>query len=122
MTVHPEHAGLCAEVVLNDEPLKEYDDEEANEDRSSETITNYVQVDSAAHFGVRYTLPKGLTGEYGVRSQLLLDGKTVCSSFHHRQAIEQGDVTTCLDKFFTTMNGGNYEQRFRFAQLQIGQS
>jgi hypothetical protein len=122
MAIHPEHPGLCAEVVINDEALKEYDDEEANEDRRPETITTYAQVDSEAQFGVRYTIPSDLTGEYGVRSRLLLDGKKMCTYVHPRRDFDQDDVIKYLDKFYTTMNGSNYVQHFRFAQLQIGDS
>lgn len=122
MAIHPEHPGLCAEVVVNDEALKEYDDEEANEDLRPESITTYVQVDSDAHFGVRYTIPIHLTGEYGVRSQLLVDGRRMRTYYNTRRDFEQNDVTKCLDKVHTAMNGSKYEQRFRFAQLQIGES
>ncbi|KAH7389620.1 hypothetical protein DE146DRAFT_738909 [Phaeosphaeria sp. MPI-PUGE-AT-0046c] len=119
MAVHPEHPGLCAEVVINEESLKEYDDEEAIEEPPSENITKYAQVDTDTNFGVRYTIPMGLTGECGVRSQLLLDGKRICSRVHRRQEIEGGDITNCLDKLHTTINGANYQQRFRFSQLRI---
>lgn len=122
MPYHPDFPELCAEVVVNDEALKEYDDEEDSQEHPTEVISKYVQVDSDAHFGVRYTIPADLTGECGIRSQLLLDGKTITSYFHSRQGIERGGVTNCLDKFYTTIDGSNYEQRFRFAQLQIGQS
>lgn len=121
MAIHPEHPGLCAEVVIDDEALQEYDDEEADEDGPPETITKYAQVDSDAHFGVRYTIPSDLTGEFGVRSQLFLDGKRISTSVHSRRQFEENDVANYLEKYYTTMNGSNYEQRFRFTQLQIGE-
>ena len=65
MAIHPDYPGLKAEVVVDGEPLKEYDDDGVPQPK---TLTKYVEVCSDAHFGVRYTIPQGLTGKCGVQS------------------------------------------------------
>jgi hypothetical protein len=118
MAIHPNYPGLSADVVVGgDEPLREYDDDEP---LRPHIMTKYVEVESDAHFGVRYTIPKGLHGTCGVRSNLIIDGKSVRSYTHSNKQIERHSITNRLDSILTTFGGSNYSQKFRFCQLRIG--
>jgi len=72
MAIHPKHPGLKAEVVVDYHPLKGYDEDE-------KMVAKYLQVDDDSKFAIRYKIPKGLSGESGVRVKLKIDGKTVAS-------------------------------------------
>jgi hypothetical protein len=117
MAIHPDHPGLVAEVVVNGQALREYDDDGQPQLR---TVTKYVEAVSDARFSVRYTIPKGLTGVCGVRSNLMIDGRNARSQTtpHHR--IEECKVTEHLKSLITYHGGASYSQDFRFSQLHIG--
>jgi hypothetical protein len=123
MAISPDYPGLIAEVVVNGEPLKEYEDSDADasEERQAHAITRYVQVDSDAQFGVCYTIPKDLNGACGVKSELKVDGKYAVHFCHKPEPIAKHDVTKCFDKVYSTIDGGDYTQKLRFSQLHIGQ-
>ena len=117
MAIHPDYLGLKAEVVVDGQALKEYDDDGVPQ---SKTLTKYVEVCSDAHFGVRYTIPQGLTGTCGVQSALLIDGKCVVSWNHPQQKLERYGTTRCLQDTYSEVDGSEYTQKFRFSQLNIG--
>jgi hypothetical protein len=120
MAIHPNHPGLSAEVVVDWELLKEYDDDSGG-DGHSKVVKKYVQVDHDAQFGICYTIPKGLTGAAGVRSALQIDGKTVVKQTTPYEQLDKVNATRCAHQTCGTTNGRNYTQKFRFAQLNIGQ-
>jgi hypothetical protein len=122
MAISPDYPGLIAEVVVNGEPLKEYEDHDADtsDERQAHVVTRYVQVDSDAHFGIRYTIPKDLNGTCGVRSDLKVDGKNAVFFSHRPESIAKHNVTKCLDKVYSTIDGADYTQKLRFSQLHIG--
>lgn len=121
MAVHPDHPKLSAEVVVDYEPLKEYDDDDDGSG-DSRIVTKYVQVDDDAQFGVRFTVPKGLTGECGVRSVVKIDGKTVLSQTLPPQQLNKCDATRRIFRTFGYANGQKFTQNFQFSKLNIGQS
>jgi hypothetical protein len=121
MVIHPIHPKLGAEIVINSEPLKEYDDDgEVCED--TKVVTKYVQVEDDAQFGVRYTIPRGLTGVAGVRGAVKIDGKIVVQQTIPSQQLDKCDATRRAHQTRGNTNGRNYTRKFRFAQLNIGQS
>ena len=72
MAIHPDHPELKVEIVVDDEALKEYARDEDEQDWKN--ITKYVQASSGAFFAVRYTIPKALFAEHGVRAVVGVDG------------------------------------------------
>jgi hypothetical protein len=120
MAIHPNFPGLSAEVVVDSNPLMEYRDEDNKAGEQSDAITKYVQVTSDTNFGVCYTIPKGLHGARGVRSNLKVDGKSVRSYNHSHAQLAKHNVTNCIDTVSSTIGGSNYTQRLRFSQLHTG--
>jgi hypothetical protein len=121
MVVHPDHPGLSAEVVVDHQSLKEYDDD-ADGDPRYKAVTKYVQVDVDSKFAVRYTIPQGLSGGCGVQSRLKIDGKGVSSRTHPPQQLLRRDCTRHFTRTSGHIDGRNFTQDFRFAQLSIGRS
>lgn len=122
MAVHPEFPGLSAEVVVNGEPLKEYDDDDHSSAGNWNNIAKYVEVNNEALFGVRYTIPHGFSEEFGVKTNLTIDGKHVRSYTHNQYQVvhSKRDIVKCLDECYSTVDGIKYTQKFRFSQLHIG--
>jgi hypothetical protein len=51
MAVHDDCPGLTAEILVGDEPLKEYKD--AEEEETPKTTTRYIECRSGAEFVIR---------------------------------------------------------------------
>tara|TARA_R110002003_G_scaffold52_6_gene4370 strand:+ start:11107 stop:11484 length:378 start_codon:yes stop_codon:yes gene_type:complete len=117
MAIHPDYPGLHAEVVVGSESLKEYDDDGESQPK---VITKYVEVNLDAHFGVRYTIPRGLSGNFGVRTNLNIDGIATCSSTHGYEKINHRNVHNCFELAYSNVDGLTYTHKFRFSQLHIG--
>jgi hypothetical protein len=117
MAIHPDYPGLSAEVVVDGQPLREYVDDELPQPG---IVTTYIEVETNADFAVRYTIPKGLNGVCGVRGNLRIDGKNICSRNIVHKQLEKRDVTKCLDSLFLNRGTSSYTQKFRFSQLRIG--
>jgi hypothetical protein len=122
MAIHPERPGLSAEVVVDGEPLREYNDDEHSSTRDANVIAKYVEVNNEALFGVRYTIPQGFSEEFGVKVTLTIDGKRVRSYTHNQYQVRlaKRNIMNCLDLCNSTVDGIKYTQRFRFSQLHIG--
>jgi len=117
MAIHPGFPGLKAEVVVDGQALREYDDDQ---EPQAINVVKYVEVSSDAHFGVRYTLPKGLTGEWGLKAILRIDGTGVGGWNHSRKLIDRKNVTNVLYSTTDIIDGSIYSQKFCFTQLSIG--
>jgi hypothetical protein len=50
MAIHPDHPGLEVHVAVNDQPLREYEDEDAIAD--IKTITRYIEVRAGDEFQI----------------------------------------------------------------------
>ncbi|KAF1921828.1 hypothetical protein BDU57DRAFT_535431 [Ampelomyces quisqualis] len=123
MAVHPEHPGLSAELVVNGEALREYNDDEHTSKNDVIAIAKYVEVNEDAHFGIRYTIPQGFSNELGVHVNLKIDGNSVRKHTHNKHQLRHAkrDIVNCLDACNSTIDGVRYSQRFRFSRLQIGE-
>lgn len=119
MTIHPNHSGLTAEIVVHNQALEEYDDDNHNAEPESNVVTKYVRVDPDARFAVRYTIPRGLTGAIGIQCSLKIDRYYVHSRNHFSEQILHRSITRNLDTFYGTVGGVNYMQKFRFSEIQI---
>jgi len=117
MAIHPDFPGLKAQVIVNGECLEEYDDDNGPQPR---TLTKFFEVVSDANFGVRYTIPKGLTGIYGTKVRFNIDGKDVGGRNHPREALLVHGNMNRFDSVTTQDGGMSYRQKFRFSALQIG--
>lgn len=121
MAIHPKYPGLSAEVIVDGNPLTEYPCDDNEVEEQPNTFTQYVQVASDVNFSVRYTIPKGLYGAHGVRSNIKIDGKSVSSHNHNQAQIARRDVTKWVNTVCGTVDGFDYKYKLRFSKLDIGQ-
>ena len=115
MTIHPDHPGLEVEVVVNDVPLKEYDDEEA----PPHTVTKYVESTSGANFKVRYRFTKPFLTTHGVSLDLSLDGIYMAGSICCNLEL-LNDEWDFQEGAEFLVNGAWYMRKFFFSELTIG--
>jgi hypothetical protein len=114
MAIFPDVPGLQAEIVVDGEPLPEYDDDDDN-DADSGTITKYVEALSDKEFALKYTFNMETPIGYGVEAKIDVDGKKchVGSPLGHRPHYRYGPGY---------LNDGKYfRQHYRFTALEIGE-
>jgi hypothetical protein len=117
MAVHPFLPGLAVEIIVNDAPLPEYDDDTDAGD-SPTMVARYVEATSGANFAIKVSLTEEFPFPRGnMRAEISLDGRIVA-----RQVIREF-------KFFQDhlIEGGSSQidgypkiQLFYFAELEIG--
>jgi hypothetical protein len=122
MAIHPDYPGLGAEVIVDGDPLTEYRCDDGDVDDQPNTFTKYVQVASNGNFSIRYTIPQGVYGAYGVRANIKIDGKSVSSHNHNYEQIARRDVTKWVNTVSSTVDGMDYTYKLRFAKLDIGET
>jgi hypothetical protein len=116
LAVHTDCPGLKAEVVVNGVVLKESD---GDGQPPPLTTKKYVEVGSDAHFGVRYTIPKGLHGAMGVMVRLCISGSPMYRCVLTKKEIEMNGPRI-IASVIVNINDAKYDQAFRFSQLRIG--
>jgi hypothetical protein len=104
--------GLKAEVLVDGEPLQEYDDD----DVESDMITKYIEALSDKDFVLRFTFDMDLTADHGVEVQVDIDGDRCRVAYRpeklHKPCHKSG-------RSFLK-NGQRFERNFRFTALNIG--
>jgi hypothetical protein len=79
MAVLPAHPGLSVQVVVDDQPLPEYDDEDATQDDGS--ITKYIEACSGSEFKINLIYDKPFQKNKDLRVCCYIDGSLVSSLF-----------------------------------------
>ncbi|KAH4400484.1 hypothetical protein HBH92_232170 [Parastagonospora nodorum] len=77
MAVHPEYPGLTVQVVMNGEPLPEYEDEDATDD--PKVVTKYIEAQAGTEFEIVQVFPDGFAGSDDVRTRCYIDNQEVHS-------------------------------------------
>lgn len=116
MVVHPDCPGLEASVVVNDDVLKEYDD---RTQVPAKTVERYVEAQTGAEFEVHFRFSHPFPTDRAVSMIVTVDGKDVdeplvrsrdlCRKVH----ASQGSISN--------VGSEHYVQKFRFAELDIGE-
>ncbi|KAH5159734.1 hypothetical protein HBH69_060220 [Parastagonospora nodorum] len=77
MAVHPEYPGLTVQVVVNGEPLPEYEDEDATD--VPKVVTKYIEAQAGTEFEIVQVFPDGFAGSDDVRTRCYIDNQEVHS-------------------------------------------
>jgi hypothetical protein len=75
MAVHADVPGLEVQIVVQDQPLREYQDRTAQV--SAKTIERYVEAQSHAQFEIRYAFKTPFPADRPVSMIVTIDGKDV---------------------------------------------
>ncbi|KAL5120468.1 hypothetical protein ACEQ8H_001486 [Pleosporales sp. CAS-2024a] len=119
MAIHPSFPNLSAKVEVDGQALQEFDDNDTDVGRDRHTVTKYVQVENDCAFAVRIRVPKGVTGNCGVRATLQIDGTKVSKQTIPRAQLLKRDATRVFKQKSGDVDGAHYTQEFRFSSLQI---
>ncbi|KAH7125266.1 hypothetical protein B0J11DRAFT_486692 [Dendryphion nanum] len=120
MAILPECPGLEVQIIVNDSPAKEYDDEDA--DDPPKTITKYIEAVSDAKFKIQYIFTNRFSCKHGVEVAFFVDGNCAMST-----VIAKNKLTSLIDtaRFCegtrTTSNGKQFVSDFYFSKLAIDQ-
>jgi hypothetical protein len=104
--------GLRAEVVVDGEPLQEYDDDDAEPDM----ITKYIEACSDKEFVLKFTFDMGLPMDHGVEVKVDIDGDRC------HVAYRPGSLHKPRHKYGMSFlkDGQRFRQNYRFTALNIG--
>jgi hypothetical protein len=121
MVVPPTCPGLCIEILVNAQPLKEYDNIEDCPEPPN-TVTKYIEAQSAAEFAVRVTIDKNhfLFPVGDIEIDTKLDGESA-----RRQMCNVRSIFSPADKIIDRrrvrlQSGTEAFQKFHFTALEIG--
>jgi hypothetical protein len=117
MAVHPFLPGLTVEIIVNDAPLPEYDDDTDAGD-SSTTVTKYVEATSGANFAIKVSFTEEFPFPMGdMRAMISLDGQTVARKVIRESSFFQNRL---FEGRSSQIGGYSKIQLFYFAELEIG--
>lgn len=117
MAVLSKYPGLEVTVVVNGQPLQEYNDDDGENPQSS-AVTKYVEAQSGARFWVEFRFKPPFPVYYGVQVLLSIDGKALVA--HCLYANEIYQYISRWKSAGWKRNGEWVEQRFCFSKLDIG--
>jgi hypothetical protein len=118
MAIHPDHPGLEVHVAVNDQPLREYEDEDAIAD--TKTITRYIEVRAGDEFQIWYRFSKPFPDTRDIGVDCFVDGALVRKPRHSRSEL--------IRQSFRVIRGTKAEEELkwvvraiRFIKLNIGE-
>lgn len=78
------YPGIKVEVLVDDIPLQEYDD---NGEHAPKTISRYIEAQSGKDFAVKLTCTVPLPNQYGLEWAVNIDGAPGrCQAYHPKRA------------------------------------
>ncbi|KAI4629253.1 uncharacterized protein J4E87_003515 [Alternaria ethzedia] len=116
MAVLPFLPGLAVEIIVNDAPLPEYNDD-SDTPASPTTITRYVEATSGANFAIKVSVTKGYPFPKGdMEAKISLDGravvgKLICEAWFFEERLFEG--------LNSQIGEHSKIQKFCFAELEI---
>ncbi|KAH4483953.1 hypothetical protein HBH89_231550 [Parastagonospora nodorum] len=116
MAVHPEYPGLTVQVVMNGEPLPEYEDEDATDD--PKVVTKYIEAQAGTEFEIVQVFPDGFAGSDDVRTRCYIDNQEVHSPIStsiSRQSRPRKKIAYVNEK----KKDGWYSRSFQFQMLCV---
>jgi hypothetical protein len=117
MAILPAHPGLTVQVVVDDQPLPEYDDDEASQDVGS--VTKYIQACAGSESKIQYSFDKTFPRNKDVRISCSIDGSIARKPTRRKFELGKGNIFS-IDGT-REKDGKNWKMRmFCFESLIIG--
>ena len=119
MSVLPAYPGLTVELMVNGQPLQEYDNDD-EEAESPNTTAKYIEAQSGTQFSVRYTSSQLLPEpEFTVR--IFLNGTKVEGSVYRNSRYKFKLNDPYIKKGRVSLDGQQTVVRaFQFSEINIG--
>jgi hypothetical protein len=129
MAIIPELPGLKVEVAVNGEPLKEFDDSEAEERnrngrryRGEMLMSTYIEAVTGAEFALHLTFspPFSIPDEHGVEANIYVDGAKMDSAIFQKEQLFCGvDKRSCKVE---RRAGQWFKSPFHFLEITPGET
>lgn len=117
MAILRDQPGLEVEILVDEGPLQEYDDED--EEIVPTVVTKYIEAKSGVNFTIRYTVLPQFHVKHALFVQSYLDGKPMESHVRSEDVIRKYTSTT-MTGVREAIDGKYYERKFCFSQLDTG--
>jgi hypothetical protein len=117
MAILPAHPGLSVQVAVDDQPLPEYDDEDATQDDG--TITKYIEACSGSEFKLSITYDKPFPPNKDLIVGCYIDGSLV-SSLAYRGTKHIAGKSRFIEEICRKDGEIWQRQRFHFQDLAVG--
>jgi hypothetical protein len=85
-----EHPGLTVQIVVDGQPLPEYDDEDAVQDPT--VVTKYIEAPAGSEFQIRYNYNAPLPVDKDLRVRCYIDGTLVRDLIKQKAKLFHGGV------------------------------
>jgi hypothetical protein len=117
MAIHPAHPGITVQIMVNGQPLPEFDDTEAVQEPS--VMSKYIEAQAGSEFEITSTFTDPSPEKKDTNIKYYKDGVNVRSQCFHAPASPMPEVRTTTG--VRVKNGERWEKRaFRFENLSIG--
>jgi len=118
MAILRDVSGVKVEVLVGGTPIPEFDDGTQDSPKISK---KWVEAVTGANFAVKMSFTDRYRSRHGVRAQVSLDGKVMCSSIYHAKHLRQAEGHT-VEGARSRIDRSNFLQKFKFAELATGES
>ena len=124
MAIISEVEGLNVQVLVNGQPLVEYDDDEEVGDENNgiqKTTTKYIEAISDAEFTIRYTFDKTFVHKGNdIDVEVYMDGQYMEGHIRRSPELQSGCLATVTGHRYRQGNQW-FERKFSFSKLSIGE-
>jgi hypothetical protein len=118
MAILRDVAGVKVEIFVGGTPLPEYENQEQD---SPNTSAKWIEAVTGTEFAVKISFTDRYRSRHGVRTQVCLDGKVMCSSVHHAKNLRKPEGHM-FEGASSQTDKSNFLQKFKFAELTTGES
>ncbi|KAH7085200.1 hypothetical protein BKA63DRAFT_574293 [Paraphoma chrysanthemicola] len=115
MAICDDHPGLRAEIIVDGQPLQEYEDEEG----APGTITKYIEASTDKEFAMKTTFSPPFPTEYGVEVEIIVDAALPRALAYAPEDLHASGGHFKFGVNFRE-NGKWYHKKYRFTALNIG--
>jgi hypothetical protein len=119
MAVHPEYPGLTVQILVNGEPLPEYEDEDATD--NPKVVTKYIEAQAGTDFEIERVYPDGLSGSDDVRTRCYINDQEV-RSFVNTSISRQSGPRKKIAYVKERKRNSWYRRSLQFQRLCISKS
>ncbi|KAF2833847.1 hypothetical protein CC86DRAFT_400440 [Ophiobolus disseminans] len=114
MTTCDQHPGMKAEIIVDYEPLQEYDDDEAEPG----VVSKYVEAASGKEFAIKFTFTRPFPTQHGVEIKVSVDGEPDRVLAYSPEELCKAEGHYKRGVGFQK-DGQFYRQNYRFTALNI---
>jgi hypothetical protein len=121
MAILPSLPGLQVAIMVNGQPLQEYEDTDYDDDsQNPREIRKYIASVSGAEFSIRLTCNKDILSHINTSFavSVLLDGQRVLHNLIQKSDILNGAV---FSSTLSKESGKWYKNKFKFCDIEISQ-